>query len=196
VSHRIDYCGEGPVDGVLARRLIAHVGAMPGIDYITPRKSRGVRTLDPRLPGLRIAAQHGRRILVLRDLDQDERCAGALMARLQPKPQQRFCLRIAVRAAEAWLLADRDGIASALGISKRLVPRLPEQLDSPKLSLAEIASQSSKADVRRAFAGGVQARSAWVAAFISDKWSIAGALNSRAAPSLNKAVIRVRSLAQ
>lgn len=194
MSHRIDYCGEGPLDGVLARRLIAHAGGIPGIDYISPRKARGVRALDPRIPGLRIAAQHGQRLLVLRDLDQDAPCAGALVTRLHPTPQAGFCLRIAVRAAEAWLLADRDGIANALEVSRRWVPMAPEQLDHPKSSLWEIARKSNNADIRRAFAGGFQARSAWVAEFISENWNIARAVKAHSAPSLNKALLRIRSL--
>jgi len=196
VSHRIDYCGEGPLDGVLARRLIAHVGGIPGIDYISPRRARGVRALDPRIPGLLIAARHGQRILVLRDLDQDAPCAGALVARLHPTPHARFCLRIAVRALEAWLLADRDGIASALGVSRRLVPKAPERLDNPKSSLWEVARNTNNDDIRDAFAGGFQARSAWASEFMSEKWCIARALRGGGAPSLNKALLRIQTLAQ
>jgi hypothetical protein len=195
VSRQIDYCGEGPLDGALARRLILHVGAQPGNDYITPRRARGVRSLDARIQGLCLAARHGRRLLVLRDLDRDAPCAGALIASLLPQPEPHLCLRIAVRASEAWLLADRDGIAEALAIAKNLVPAAPDLLDNPKIRLAEIASQSSRPDIRRIFAGSHQERSGWTAEFIAEKWDITRAVKSNGSASLAKAVQRLRMLA-
>jgi len=195
VSRQIDYCGEGPLDGAMARRLIQHVGAQPGFDYITSRRARGVRSLDARIGGLCAAARHGRRLLVLRDLDRDAPCAGALIASLLPQPEPHLCLRIAVRASEAWLLADRDGIAKALAITKNLVPAAPDLLDNPKIRLAQIASQSSRLDIRRIFSGSLQERAGWTAEFIAEKWDIARAVKSNGSASLAKAVQRLRVLA-
>jgi len=58
-----------------------------------------------------------------------------------------FC-RVAVRAIEAWLLADRDRIAAMLGISAQKVPTEPDSLDDPKRRLVDLARNSNRAEIR------------------------------------------------
>jgi hypothetical protein len=166
----IDYAGEGLTDAVLARRLISEAGGIPGRDYVTGFRARGKDALDSRLPGLLIAAQHGQRLLVLRDLDT-EPCAVVLVRRLVPEPLPTFCLRIAVREAEAWLIADRDGLARALGVAASCIPRDPEALPDPKNTLRQIAADARNRLVRTAFAGSAQQAQGWIAEFIQTKWS-------------------------
>src|SRR5262249_42952103 len=59
--------------------------------------------------------------------------------------------RIAVRAAEAWLLADRERIADFLSVSRNLVPRNPDILDDPKATLINLARRSRKRQIREQF---------------------------------------------
>lgn len=193
MSYPIDYCGEGGLDAVLARRLINQVGGIAGRDYIDRAGPRGKQALDRRIHGFLIAARHGARMLVLRDLDEDAPCAGMLLDRLLPERHPRLCVRVVVKSAESWLLADRKGIAEALRVPLGRVPSSPEAVLSPKARLVELAGHSSDAVIRNVFAGGAQKRAAWIAEFIDERWDIRRAAST--APSLERALLRVRTLA-
>ena len=57
-------------------------------------------------------------------------------------------LRVAVRSAEAWLLADRAGIADFLRVRVAAVPADPEGLFAPKVALVNVARQSRSPQIR------------------------------------------------
>jgi hypothetical protein len=187
----VDYCGEGPVDAAIARRLIAAVGGEPGTDYLTPRGPRGKNALDQRIAGLLIAAEHGRRVLVLRDLDA-EPCAGPVVARLVPRPAPGFCLRLAVRAVEAWLLADHDGIARGLKVPKSSLPRPPDHLADPKAELRRLGQQSRDPEISRQCGATPQVLGALTASLAMEVWDPQRA--AARSPSLARALRRLRAL--
>lgn len=191
MSSTIDYCGEGPVDAAVARRLIAAAGGREGTDYVTPRGRRGKDALDPRIPGLIIAAKHGRRVLVLRDLDA-EPCAGPAVRQLAPDPPPTFCLRLAVRAVEAWLLADHDGLVRGLKVPKAGLPPQPETLADPKAELRRIGQRSRDAGVRSQCAASPQGFGALTSSLAAEFWEPQRAANR--APSLARALARLRAL--
>lgn len=56
--------------------------------------------------------------------------------------------RVAVRAIEAWLLADRERIAAYLGVSLHSVPALPDALADPKQALVNLARKSRRRAIR------------------------------------------------
>lgn len=188
MSLPIDYCGEGPVDAAVARRLIAAVGCQPGTDYVTLRGRRGKGALDQRIEGLVIAARHGRRVLVLRDLDA-EPCAGPVIARLVSQPQPGFCLRLAVRAVEAWLLADHNGIARGLKIPKSGLPPQPETITDPKDALRRLGQGSRDPEIRRQCGATPQVFGALTAALATEVWDPKRA--AARSPSLARALQRL-----
>lgn len=57
--------------------------------------------------------------------------------------------RIAVRAAEAWILADRGRVAEWLGVPAARVPHDPDSLDDPKPTLVDLARRSRRSRMRR-----------------------------------------------
>jgi hypothetical protein len=59
-------------------------------------------------------------------------------------------LRIAVREIESWLLADRSGFASYLGVSEAVVPRNPDELIDAKGELFSIVLRSRKRALKEA----------------------------------------------
>jgi hypothetical protein len=60
-----------------------------------------------------------------------------------------MCFRVAVRAVEAWLLADGEAIAGFLGVARTAIPsRSPDDLDDPKRMLVEIAKSSRRREIR------------------------------------------------
>lgn len=142
---------EGALDEVIARRLLAHVGLVCGPIYAGEGKQR----LRRRIRGY----AHGARRdpwFVLVDLDHEHACAAALVDEWLPQVPALMRLRIAVREVEAWLLADRAGIATFLSISRDRIPRKVDELDDPKSLMISVASRSR----RRAIREGVPPRAA------------------------------------
>lgn len=82
--------------------------------------------------------------VILTDLDQYA-CPPALLAdwKAAALPPQ-LLLRIAVREVEAWLLADREGIATFLNVAKNKVPQDPEAEADPKRTLINLARRSRR----------------------------------------------------
>lgn len=135
---------EGPSDEAVARRLAAESGFTLTEVYV----KRGKDALDAKLHAYAAAAQFSP-WLVLRDLDRDADCAPTLAGDLLPNRPQQLLVRIPVRSAEAWLLADRVSIARYLGVPISVVPASPEDLDHPKRSLVDLARRSRRRAIRR-----------------------------------------------
>ncbi|RLF63060.1 MAG: hypothetical protein DRN33_04790, partial [Thermoplasmata archaeon] len=109
---------EGIVDEAVVKRMIDFVGGTPGRVF----GKEGKPLLRKKIEGYNNAARRSPWV-VLVDLDHDEECAPLLRNEWLPQPASKMCFRIAVREVEAWLLADRKGIASFLGVSQSAVPR-------------------------------------------------------------------------
>ncbi|HWO17978.1 MAG TPA: hypothetical protein VNO30_04360 [Kofleriaceae bacterium] len=141
----IYYATEGNDDEAVALRLLAYAGLKAAR---SPGAVNGKAVLDGKLPTY---ARTARTIpwLILRDLDHDAPCPGRLIENLIPDCPPLLVLRIAVRAIESWLLADDIGIADYLGVPHVKVPRQPEQLDSPKMEMVNLARYSRLPAVRR-----------------------------------------------
>src|SRR4051812_10038643 len=92
---------EGIVDEAVLRRLAHETGA----SLVAVHGLRGKDHLLKQLPAYNRAAENANWV-VLVDLDRDRQCAPACRARWLPQPVPRMHLRIVVRAAEAWLIAD------------------------------------------------------------------------------------------
>jgi hypothetical protein len=110
-------------------------------------RKNGNGYLRTRLPNFRQMAQR-EPVFVLTDLD-DAHCPLALLNNwgLQQPTPSNLMLRVAVREIEAWLLADRAGIADFLGISAALIPTDPELILDPKRFILNIAKRARR-DVR------------------------------------------------
>ncbi len=134
---------EGLVDQAVFERLVGVVHAEPGPLYLTNGKSR----LLHRLRGFNEAALRAP-WLVLVDLD-DAECAPPFRRRHLPRAAPLMVCRVAVRAVEAWLLADRHRISRWLQVSVDLVPARPEQLPDPKQAVVNLARRSRSRDIRQ-----------------------------------------------
>src|SRR5579859_304811 len=97
--------------------------------------------------GLNLAAR-GIPFLVVTDLD-DRECPQALISDWLTSPKHHnLLIRVAVREAEAWLLADKENFARCLGIRSALVPIDVESLPQPKEALVNLARNSSRKTIR------------------------------------------------
>lgn len=134
---------EGPTDAAAAEKLLRHAGLVPGTTYEQGGKTRLVENL----PRYNRAAVFGVWLTVV-DLDRSADCAPPFVAQVLPNRSSSMTLRVAVRALEAWLLADPAAMASFLSVAQTKVPRDPDALLDPKRALVELAARSRSAAIR------------------------------------------------
>lgn len=137
---------EGDTDVPFAEKILGAAG----LQTHTTIDSGGKPRLDKALPSYNAAAR-GSPWFVLRDLDSDAPCAPELLARLLPKPSTLMCFRVPVRAIEAWVLGDAEGLAKFLKVPETQVPAAPEEHPDPKRLLVSLAGRSTSSAIRRAF---------------------------------------------
>ena len=137
---------EGLVDELAVRALFEKTVASNATISVYPQhgKAKALR----KLPKLNESACSAVRFFVLVDLDRDE-CAPLLLKEHLPVPSPFLSFRIAVRAVESWLLADRERMANFLGISVKRIPKRPDELDDPKTELVNLARKSRRKSIRR-----------------------------------------------
>ena len=134
---------EGIVDEAVLGTLIGMAGATMG----GPLVQGGKQNLLPKLPAFNKAAAHYP-WAVLVDLDHDADCAPPARERWLSEPAAYMCFRVAVRAVEAWLLADRERLARFLSVAEKHLPVEPEAEDDPKGALVTAARRSRRRVIR------------------------------------------------
>lgn len=197
----VDYIGEGRSDDAIARRLIEAAGGRAATAYRGARKGSGKQDLDRRLRGLNAGvASGGRLTLVLRDLDQDAVCPLALLANLLPDRQPRLLLRIAVRTAESWLVADAQAYAKYCGLQVGHLPSSPESVFQLKNRMIQSADSDRApklarhlADTRQRGVADWAAMGEWHSNFAEGPWNPERAAHSNRSPSLGRALARLRA---
>ncbi len=141
-------------------------------------------------------------VIVLVDLD-DRVCpktmAAAWKQGLPASPN--FLIRIAVREAEAWLLADFDELMTYLHVSGREAGKPPESVRDPKQAIVCYASKSRVADIRRDMVplkvgSGVVGRgySSLMRSFVNDHWNPRRA--AKTSESLRRAIAALEAFGQ
>ncbi|MCS7316612.1 MAG: hypothetical protein NZ554_14160, partial [Bryobacteraceae bacterium] len=145
VPDRITISGavEGDLDAAVPRRLLRSVGAVPGTIYGRRVKSH----LLDKLAAYNQAARFQPWVVLL-DLDQDAACAPQILPRWLPTPAPQMCLRVAVRAVDAWLLADAERLARFLHIPRQHIPGHPDAIDRPEQCTVSLARQSRSSAIR------------------------------------------------
>lgn len=194
----------GVEDGLsesIAKRLIAEYA--PNVEVLETLGLRGNHQLRQSLRRLNEIATHQRPVLVLTDLDQPQSCPPALLMDwtqgLTISPQ--LTIRVAVLEVEAWLLADRAGIARWLSVAVSRVPYNPDGIADPKRTLIELANRSRNRDLREAIVPrhgtgthrtgpGYNQRAS---EFAMQDWNTEDARTI--SPSLDRAIIRIGELA-
>jgi hypothetical protein len=134
---------EGIVDEAVVRVVLGHVGRYVGPIHVQGGKLK----LLAKLRGFNEAARFSP-WLVLVDLNGDAPCAPPFVAATLPSPSSQMTFRVAVRQAEAWLLADRERIAKFLRVSRAIVPVDPEREYDAKVAMVNIARASRDRLVR------------------------------------------------
>lgn len=193
----INVATEDEISEAVAVRLVDCIFGNGKVGDRLGRKGNGY--LLKKLPSFRQMANR-EPVLILTDLD-DTNCAPSLLrqwsgGRAFP---ENLLVRIAVRETEAWLLADRDGMANLLGVSPKKIPANPEELDDPKrflLNLARTAKREVRSELipaKGAMASQGLGYNRLLSSFVSTDWKIDEATDR--SESLSKAVFRLRELA-
>lgn len=130
---------EGDLDEALLRRILAYAGLSLGKVY----GRTGKQSLLQSIEGYNSAARFSLWIVLI-DLNGDFDCAPVCVQHLLPSQSENMYLRVAVRAAEAWVLGDRQRIAEWLGISLSRIPANPDSLAYPKQELVNLARRSRR----------------------------------------------------
>lgn len=181
---------EGESDKELARRLALHCGHT--VRHV--RVARGSGNLDTSLGKCRDAARNGVNYFVLRDTDG--RCPVELLVELAPGAQSEpgFCLRLAHRESETWLLASRQAAAAYFGFSAARIPAELEQVADPKRLLLQLCRDSRKRLIREEVVGQLSSGAlvcgplyvSYLNDFYAEHWDIAEAMGE--SDSLRRAV--------
>jgi len=192
----VDFVVEGRTDEAVVRRMAEHVGVSVGHVLV----KQGKPAVLASLPGLNGVARH-LPWFVLVDLDRSAPCAGEFVLARLPNRSRLMVMRVAVRAVEAWLLADAHGIAKLLSVPVGRIPNDVEAVDDPKRGIVDLARGSRRRDLREDVpprtGSGRQVGVAFVSTmleFIQSDWNIEEA--RRRSPSLDRALSRLRELAQ
>lgn len=184
---------EGGLDESVARRLIVYCQANAETVYV----KRGKQNLLKSLHGYNKDAMFCNRWLVIVDLDHDDLNMNMSIPSLRqhwlPSVAPSMCFQIAVRAVEAWLLADRKGVAKFLSVSPNQIPSNPESLSDPKEFIVQLASKSRRNYIKKGMVPDLRSKRkvgpeyvSLMATFVQHHWDIRAAQQS--APSLACAV--------
>ncbi|MCC6729809.1 MAG: hypothetical protein IT208_10770 [Chthonomonadales bacterium] len=134
---------EGPTDEAVLRAVAGSVN----LELMRGHGSRGKAYLRARLGAFNAAARHAPWV-VLVDLDTELECAPRLLATWLPHREPGMGLCVAVRAVEAWLLADAERLATFLGVHQSAVPSLPDEVDDPKAEMLRLVRRSRRTALR------------------------------------------------
>lgn len=134
---------EGITDEALIKRVCAYAGAPVGRVF----GRNGKRYVLDRISGYNNSARFRHWIVVV-DLDEDHQCAGPACKCWLPAPAALMCFRLAVRAAEAWMLADRERFASFFAVPIGDVPENPDFIPDPKQFLVTLSAKSRRRAIR------------------------------------------------
>lgn len=134
---------EGSSDEAVASRVIRHVGGVPGAAY----GKNGKPSLRKLVSGYANAAQFSPWLIMV-DLDHDHDCAPPLLNDWNVPSASYLCFRVAVRKAEAWLLADPETFAQFFRVRRNALPGDPESLDDPKRFIVDVMQHSRRRAIR------------------------------------------------
>lgn len=168
---------EDELSGAVMRKLITATGRNFVIDrMINARGNAQIKVgMQQKFRSSSYVLPH----VVLTDLDRYP-CPPALLdnwGATDLPPQLLF--RIAVREVEAWLLADREGIAEFLHVAVSKVPHTPEAEDDPKRTLINLARRSRKRRLAQELVPSPDSAApigplynARLSEFVNDKWDV------------------------
>jgi hypothetical protein len=172
---------EDRLSEVVCRRVLARF--RPDIVVRAVIGHRGQGQLRSRIREINRTA-NSLSVLLLTDLDSQYPCAPSLISHWLPSRARHLNLRVAVREVESWLLADREGLASALSIAASKIPFNVDSIPDPKQFIVNLARVSRRRNVKEDFVpapgGTAQIGPAFtirLVEFAQNQWNVHAAAN-------------------
>ncbi|WP_186027826.1 hypothetical protein [Burkholderia gladioli] len=191
--------GEDELCCAIADALIAHSGI--AVDVQQRIVAGGEAPFRQKIPAMNNVAKNVMPVLMVADADQAPCVVTQRNSWLPPNVSQRLSMRLAVKEAEAWVLADHVGFSNFATVNKDLFPTQPEAVPDPKQALLALVKKSKRRELRDEMLPGKGATSpvglgynVHMTDFVKNYWSIGRAIDR--APSLARAIPRVASLLQ
>jgi hypothetical protein len=180
---------EDPLGQVVLRRILREHRS--DIVVGTCYGNRGYGYIKKRAGGFNRAAK-GAPLLMLADLEME--CAPAQIRALLSGPRHpNLVFRVAIMEIESWILADRGGFSSFLGVAKRFIPQEVDVIVDPKKLVVNLARRCRRRSLREALVPtpGSTAKvgpgyNGQLSSFVDSAWNISEA--SQNSPSLRRAV--------
>jgi hypothetical protein len=145
---------EDPPSAAVARRIVEYANKKHGVFFRFkdgfPVDQHGYGNIIKKMPKLVEMAKSGIHSFIISDLDRAE-CAPARMRdwlnqryEIRLKIPTALIFRIAVREIESWIMADRENLASFIGIAAANFSKDPDMLPDPKQHLLNVIRQKGK----------------------------------------------------
>lgn len=184
---------EDELSGVVLSKLVETLGKELAIYNMLPMRGFGeIKKGIQRFKNASNAMPH----IVLTDLDRRDCAPNLLKDWNVGTATQNLLFRVAVREVEAWLLADREGIAGYLGIPLVKMPQYPELENDPKQTFLNLVRKCRKRRLIEELVPAVGSSAsigplynARMGNFVRDSWNIQRAAKN--SDSLSRAVKRI-----
>lgn len=186
---------EDEISEAILRRMLQQTSKPFAVGQCFSRGGSGY--LRRTISGFNNAAR-GCPFFVMTDLDS-ALCPPELVASWLQRPRHpNLLFRVAVKEAEAWVLADRQAIAAFLGVRRVLIPEDVDGIFDPKQFLINLARSSAYSTIRRDLvppAGSLRRvgplYNARIAQFVEQRWEVARARH--ASTSCQRAMGRIEA---
>ncbi|VVD78582.1 hypothetical protein [Pandoraea anhela] len=189
--------GEDELCCVIAEALLSHVGVP--FEIKQRLVSGGESKFRQKIPAMNNVAENVMPVLMIADADQAACVVEQRNLWLPRNPSMRLAMRLAVREAEAWVLADHVGFSKFANVSKDVFPTRPEAEIDPKQTLLGIVRRCKRRELREEMLPLKGATSPvglgyniHMREFVQKYWSVGRAAGR--APSLARAIPRIESL--
>lgn len=192
---RVNLLVEGYVDEAVGRRLLDVCGHEAGATY----GKKGWTYIQQKVQAFDKSCAAQGLLTLVDSMDTGLDCAPSIIRAWIPRRSHKHIFRLVTREIESWILADREAIASFLGVSLAKIPHHPELLPDPKQALINLARGSRRKAIRDALVP-VQGYSASegplysseMGKFVAETWRPEEATANAA--SLEKCIARLREL--
>jgi hypothetical protein len=134
---------EGDLDEMVLRKILGFLNIQ--VENVYGKKGKDNLRLN--IGRFNKAAAIGKWVILI-DLNQEAGCPPPIVSSWLPYRNSNLQLRVAVRAIESWLLADKSEIARFLKVSIARIPQFPENEINPKVTLINIARHSRSRNIR------------------------------------------------
>jgi hypothetical protein len=197
MGERIVIVGEDQLCCALAVKLVVQSNKDAIIQQTTV--ANGCAPFRSMITKMNSIAQTVMPVLMLADADQAPCVVTQRNAWMPAHPSPRLSLRLALREAEAWVLADHEGLSAFAQFSPALMDRSPDEIRDPKQELLRLIRKSKRRDLREEMLPRKGSSNIvglgyniHLTQFVRDFWCVERA--SERSPSLSRAIPRIAAL--